>query len=159
MTRITRTTLVKAPLSSVMEYVGDFFRQESVLRVETVARVSAPVIVAYELIDDATDVVRRHDACAIRWRPNRRFFPGFRGVITARPHFARACLSLEGEYVPPGGMAGAIFDALVGRWIARDSLGRLLREVADYAESRYRQFESGSPTIEQLNTRPPAPPR
>ncbi len=57
--------------------------------------------------------------------------PGFTGVLTlgAGEDYSECELRLKGEYVPPGGTLGSVFDGLVGARIAHATLGALLDEV------------------------------
>jgi hypothetical protein len=54
--------------------------------------------------------------------------PGFEGTITLRAgeDYNECELELDGRYEPPGGVAGKLFDDLVGRRIAHATLGSLL---------------------------------
>jgi hypothetical protein len=48
-------------------------------------------------------------------------YPVFSGTLSARPIDAGSCtLELAGSYKPPGGPAGAAFDAVLGRSIASE---------------------------------------
>ena len=44
-------------------------------------------------------------------------------------------LKIEGGYTPPLGPVGAVFDAAVGTRVARASIRRLLRDLADELET------------------------
>jgi len=43
---------------------------------------------------------------------------------------------IDGDYVPPGGIFGMIFDILFGRWIAHASVHDLIRRLADDLNKR-----------------------
>jgi uncharacterized membrane protein len=63
----------------------------------------------------------------IRWRPVSGPYPSFKGQLLARRGDAHSCrLEIDGEYVPPGGIAGAAFDAVLGRRIAEEGVLDLL---------------------------------
>jgi hypothetical protein len=57
--------------------------------------------------------------------------PGFEGTITLRAgeDYSETELKLDGTYEPPAGVAGKIFDEVVGRRIAHATLGSLLEGV------------------------------
>jgi hypothetical protein len=58
---------------------------------------------------------------SLRWRPTRmsRWLPVLSGNLLTRPRGDQATeLVLDGEYRPPLGTAGMLFDHLVGRWVA-----------------------------------------
>jgi len=63
----------------------------------------------------------------LRWHPISGPYPSFKGTLLARRGDAGSCrLEIEGEYTPPGGIAGAAFDAVVGHRIAEESVTDLL---------------------------------
>jgi hypothetical protein len=99
-------------------------------------------------IDDASDEARKHQALLLAWRPNTvRMFPEFRGVLTMRPQRHGATLLLTGEYEPPNGFAGRIFDVLLGRAIARRTMNSLLDEFRTEIEREYEAERRGCPTL------------
>lgn len=75
----------------------------------------------------------------IEWHSEHGQFPRFEGVLTAFPEQDGNCsiLTLRGSYVPPGAVAGNLFDAAVGFWIARSSARELLRRIRDAVETKY----------------------
>ena len=83
--------------------------------------------------------------CAMRvtWRALQGPFPRFHGLLRTLPTGPQtAMLEVSGEYEPPGGLLGIMFDRLVGRRIARatvdDLLGRIGRAVNAEYEQRVR---------------------
>ena len=67
-------------------------------------------------------------------------FPAFHGAIVASPEGEQeARITIGGDYAPPGGWAGAVFDILVGRRIARRTLHDLLDELAQAMEADRRE--------------------
>jgi hypothetical protein len=65
-------------------------------------------------------------------------YPSFRGTLKAVAGSEReAIINLAGFYSPPGGVAGAAFDAVVGGRIAYAAIDRLLGEIADGAARDY----------------------
>ena len=94
-----------------------------------------------QIVEDATDEVRKHDALEIRWSPKHyALFPDFQGLLTVRPHQAGSYLRIEGAYEPPFGILGRLFDALIGRALARLTLARLLRDLRVDIEARNAAF-------------------
>lgn len=77
---------------------------------------------------------------SIEWEPaDGGPFPRFRGTLTCLAEPDRACtLSLAGEYEPPGGLAGRVFDVPVGAFIARKTARELLERLRASAESELR---------------------
>lgn len=90
--------------------------------------------------DDSTDDARKHEALLIAWHPkSSSLFPDFRGVVTVRPEYRGARLRLHGEYTPPYGAAGKVFDVIVGRTLARRTMDHFLDELAADIEAAYSQ--------------------
>jgi len=57
-------------------------------------------------------------------------YPRFKGTLCAEQETLNACrLDLDGEYVPPGSIAGAAFDAMLGNRIAVATSRRLLESL------------------------------
>jgi uncharacterized membrane protein len=83
---------------------------------------------------DLSEPGRPHDEIALQWSSRSRILPDFRGTVRFRIAGSGTRLVLDGEYVPPGGRIGGLFDTLVGRHVARATLrdfaGRLADELA-----------------------------
>jgi hypothetical protein len=74
------------------------------------------------------------------WDPDASLFPSFRGALHARPAGERSCvLSIAGTYEVPGGVAGQLFDAVVGVRIAHGTLEQLLGRFRDAIEEDYKK--------------------
>lgn len=73
------------------------------------------------------------------WQPiGTKALPSLSGAILARPQSdQKSRLEIDGSYVAPGGVFGAIFDRLVGVYIARTTLRALLQTFARAIESDY----------------------
>lgn len=71
-------------------------------------------------------------------------FPDFDGALTVRAaeEYSESILELQGEYTPPLGQPGKIFDAVVGHRIASNTAQTLLKTIGDEMESRYRAEEA-----------------
>lgn len=68
----------------------------------------------------------------IGWRPVSGPYPTFHGKLYALRGDTRSCrLEIEGSYAPPGGIAGAAFDAILGHRIAAESIHDLLVRFKD----------------------------
>jgi hypothetical protein len=72
----------------------------------------------------------------VAWRvPNSHAFPEFEGFFQIGAiGDGNVSLALHGRYVPPFGGVGAIFDAVVGRFIALATIQRLLVEIIQSIE-------------------------
>jgi hypothetical protein len=57
-------------------------------------------------------------------------YPAFKGTLCAEQETLKTCrLDLDGEYLPPGNIAGAAFDAMMGHRIAQAVSRRLLERM------------------------------
>ncbi len=88
----------------------------------------------------------RHDLVAepgtpgvleLSWDPEDRTVPSFKGTLRCEGGDGRSVLALEGEYKPPLGVAGAVFDLVVGRRIASATLGSLLADIKAFVEADF----------------------
>ena len=76
----------------------------------------------------------------ICWEPDASLFPSFCGTMLAHATGADTCdLKLDGTYDAPGGVAGQLFDAVVGVRIAQGTLDQLLAQFRDAIEADYRK--------------------
>jgi hypothetical protein len=65
-------------------------------------------------------------------------FPRFSGLLRIEPVGDGACvLELAGRYEPPGGVAGAAFDALLGNRVAQASLRELVTRIGRSVSAEY----------------------
>jgi len=156
--------VVRCPFSATLEYVEDHFREVAArggqvgvrLRdlVPTLGgRIKQPVTVAFDRRPDKAEGGRSHDAIEICWTAGTRFYPDFRGTLHLRiVTVDETRLSLEGEYRPPLGLAGRVFDRLIGRRIARATLRDLLDKLGDEMERREADYRRSGARSESGST-------
>ena len=104
---------------------------------------------AFVTFADVPDPSHLHHTTAISWMPERGGpFPKFVGflLIEADENYGMSRLALEGDYEPPFGAAGKVFDAAVGRTIARVTARHLLDTLRDSLEKWQRDLYA-KPTI------------
>ncbi len=79
----------------------------------------------------------------LHWDPIGGLYPSFDGTLSvqAEENYRTSRLVLAGSYTPPGGAAGAAFDAVVGARVAAATATELLRRVGDALEQRYQTEE------------------
>lgn len=96
-----------------------------------------PVSVRLKYVADRTGHRR---VVTIDWKPDGGGpFPKFQGEISTAPRDTETCaLRLSGTYTAPGGVAGKIFDAVVGVRIAQATLDVLQDQFRDAIEADYR---------------------
>jgi hypothetical protein len=76
----------------------------------------------------------------ICWEPDASLFPSFEGTLRTEPAGEAACtLSITGTYDAPGGVAGQLFDAVIGVRIAHGTLEHLLAKFRDAIEDDYKK--------------------
>lgn len=88
----------------------------------------------------AVDPMHFDEPFHVHWTPEAGgIYPSFEGQLTVRADESYKCsiLELEGEYTPPLGVAGRLFDAAAGRAIASITAQRLLAKIAVEMVSRY----------------------
>ncbi len=90
-----------------------------------------------------TDPTHFDEPWALHWDPIGGVYPSFDGTLTVQADdtYQTSRLVLTGSYTPPGGAAGAAFDAVIGSRIAAATANELLRTVGDALERRYQQEE------------------
>lgn len=87
------------------------------------------VIVYFDLIPDRS-ASPRHSAIRLSWKPTHGgAFPALTGNITSSANVTDATLHFSGRYRPPFGIAGMLFDRLIGRHIARIATQELLNDI------------------------------
>jgi hypothetical protein len=92
-----------------------------------------------------TDPMHFDQPWSVRWTPvGGGPYPDFDGELTVRAgeDYTAAVLELKGTYRPPGGVAGAAFDAVAGGRIAAATAQHLLEDVGNEMEARYRREEA-----------------
>jgi hypothetical protein len=134
---IHASALVRCPFSVAVEMVERALRDRHDMIVSPMRGVRERLHVGWAIVDDLTDECRRHDALTIFWKPEHRTFPAFSGTLTVRPHFRDVHVRITGEYHPPLGGIGRLFDRMAGRHMARLTLRRLIGDLSRAAESRY----------------------
>ena len=85
-----------------------------------------------------------NDTVRVKWRPDGGGpFPDFDGSlkIVADEDYTGFWLALDGAYVPPGGIAGKLFDAALGTRIAHATGRRLLEEIRAEMEATFGREE------------------
>jgi len=98
---------------------------------------------------DVSDIGRRHqDETHFQWNAGTPLLPDLGatlrfGIVSHR----ETLLLLDGTYDPPFGIAGAIFDELLGRRLAAATADDLLARVGDALEAEERAFRAAHPPI------------
>jgi hypothetical protein len=82
----------------------------------------------------------------VAWEPDKSLFPSFEGTLTTESTGECACrMTIAGTYDVPGGMAGQLFDAVVGVRIAHGTIEELLDRFRTAIEADYQQRTEYSP--------------
>jgi hypothetical protein len=154
--KIAVERIARCPFSVAHDYAEDFLRQIDERGAEVRVRVRdfvptrrgklrRRVRIVFERRLDESEPGRPHDAVALHWNAGTRLFPDFHGELRLRiASVDETLLTLEGEYRPPLGPLGAVFDALVGRRIARSTMSELLGRIAKAMERREEAYRAGA---------------
>ena len=138
MTQIRVHKYVGCPFSAAIELAEEAVKQRSGLYLTPTPPLGERVRFAAASTDDTSDGARKHEALLVAWRPQTRgMFPDFRGVLTVRPKREGVWLRLSGQYEPPYGVFGKVFDLFAGRVIARHTIHNFLGDVAADIEAAY----------------------
>lgn len=98
------------------------------------------LLVTYE---PARDPMHFDQPWRVHWKPKSGPYPEFDGELTVRAdeNYESSLLELQGSYLPPGGAAGAAFDAAIGKRIASATAQALLERVGAELEESYQRDE------------------
>lgn len=94
-----------------------------------------------------SDPLHFDEPWSLHWHPQGGPYPDFDGQLTVRADedYSSCALELRGTYEPPGGIAGAAFDAIVGSRIATATARELLTAIGRDIEARYDREEAAKP--------------
>ncbi|MGH7737183.1 MAG: hypothetical protein ACREMP_04875 [Candidatus Tyrphobacter sp.] len=130
---------VRCPFSAAIEMVARLHDSGMEHVVGPFSALRAPVVCHFSQVRDYTDDARIHEALVLSWEARARIpVPRMKGLITVRPNGATTTLRMDGEYEPPLGFPGRIFDEMAGRHIALRTIRRFLRELGEHVEAEWR---------------------
>jgi hypothetical protein len=145
---LSASTLVKAPSGFALAFLNTYVRDLCVGGDSTMAMrytlthlagltLERDVVVRVEYVPGATGAPAELE---IAWEPDASLFPRFKGTLHALPAGKETCtLTLGGTYNVPGGVAGQLFDAVIGVRIAHGTLENLLARFRDAIEDDYKK--------------------
>jgi hypothetical protein len=149
MSELHKTHIVRLPYHLAQRYLADSVGAHAASGEESALTLTAPgpgmeltkgVMVNF---GTAVDPMHFDQPWRIHWKPQGGPYPEFEGELTVRADetWETSRLELRGSYRPPGGIAGAAFDLVVGGRIASATAQALLRRLGDDMETRYRHDE------------------
>ncbi len=97
----------------------------------------------FEVRNDVLERGRMHEEIALHWTAQSPLLPDFAGTLRFRIHGPRTRFIIEGTYVPPSGILGALFDRIAGRRIARATAADLVTRIAARASAREAAWRVG----------------
>src|ERR1035437_3983313 len=109
--------IANCPFSIAGEYASDYLKDAergnrvSVLRAGPLGH---RVTLGFRFRTDTTEPGRPHDEILLDWSAGTAWLPNFRGTLRMRINGERTRLILDGNYAPPGGPLGVLFDAIGG---------------------------------------------
>ncbi len=126
---------VRCAFSLTIELIQSFYTANPNHRVGPFGWARARVWCEASQVRDVSDQTRVHEAFSFTcrgsgWWP----LPTVHGFITVRPNGQLTRLTLDGQYIPPFGVAGRVFDAVLGRRVAQLAIQRLANEMASFVE-------------------------
>ena len=148
MTKIEQRQLVQAPLASAKRFLDGFFAAHRdanddaahvTLHAGDIARDALVTLAPAHRPGDMTP------RFTVSWKDATDGpYPQFDGTITVASDddYGSFWLVLEGEYAPPGGLGGKLFDAVIGKRIAETTAGGLLAEIKDETERLFQAEEA-----------------
>lgn len=148
MSTLKESLLVEVPFAQAPEFIERFF-------VGSTLRLAAPGagvgIEGFALAHDVEATFRRHPGpnfsvvFDVHWESaDGGPYPVFDGqlIVAADETYESCRLTLEGSYTPPGKVAGAAFDAVLGSKIASATAKELLARVRTFMREGYEKVES-----------------
>ncbi len=93
------------------------------------------VAVRFRRQRDITEPGRLHDEIVFDWNALSRWLPDLRGVLRFRIESSRTRIILHGEYVPPFGTLGSLFDRFIGHRLAQATADDLVHRLARALEA------------------------
>jgi hypothetical protein len=147
--RLTRSVTVKAPSSFALAFMSTYFLERGLHAsgAELALRFPLPHILVGELtLEKRVRVELEYTPgggsgrpMTIAWHPlGKGPVPSFSGTLGATPQTEATCtLTIEGRYTPPGGIAGVVFDQLIGVRIANATIAALLEQFRRAIETDY----------------------
>jgi hypothetical protein len=157
MTRIAERRPVECPYHFARSYLGEVLEPAAASGARRTILLTVPVadraLAKEVIVEFAVALDPRHfdEPWAVHWEPKGGGpYPTFDGTLVVRADetYDRSVLELDGEYAPPLGAAGAIFDAVVGKRIAEFTARGLLGRIGSALEARYQTEEAKKKTAE-----------
>jgi hypothetical protein len=149
MSKLKETAIVETPFAQAADLVENFLHKavdaNGKLTLQLTAAVAGvqlehPVVVTFDRISGPNETI----VFRLSWEAvGDGFFPVFRGTLTvAEDETYKTCrLILEGTYHPPLGVAGAVFDAVLGSRIAQATGAELLERLRTFLNASYQEVE------------------
>lgn len=148
MTNVSDTVFVRAPLSSAARLLSQFFDANATADglgahvLLTAGDIQQPAVIAMTPVHRPADMTPHY---LVHWEADGGGpFPAFDGelVVGSDEDYNTFVLRLDGRYAPPGGAAGRVFDAVIGRHLAESTVRTLLQQIAATIESHFNREES-----------------
>lgn len=153
MTKLNTRYHVHCPYVRAREYLHEVLQEASQNRLPRLLSLTAPVPgTGIEFTKEVrvvcapgVDPMHFDEPWKVSWEPVAGgTYPTFDGQLTVRADedYDGAILELTGEYTPPLGTAGILFDAALGQKIAKATTIRLLSNLSEEMIGRYEREEA-----------------
>jgi hypothetical protein len=131
---------VKAPSGFALAFLNTYVRDRAGVDGDTCLPLRYTVTQLAGLTLERDVVVRVEYVLQPGGAPDASLFPNFKGTLHADETTKAACtLTIDGEYDAPGGVAGQLFDAVIGVRIAHGTIVQLLEQFRDAIEEDYKK--------------------
>lgn len=143
---IKASVMLPTPVERVRTYLAEGFArvaQGGPQRVPLIAHIPIlGVVVSKNVILECTRIDGTDD-WMIHWTPEPGGrYPSFEGRLSVAAGHDKTILTLGGNYTPPLGAAGKVFDEAIGRHVSDDSAHEFLMTLAAEMRARYAYEEA-----------------
>jgi hypothetical protein len=144
---------VDCPIAAALDYAAEFFKQFERPKANIVSlrlralglpvpgTLKQPVSLRFGIHGDSTEQGRGHEEIVFSWFATSPLLPDFHGIVRAsiapRMH---TTFTIEGHYLPPFGVLGSLFDAVLGRHLALATLQDLLSDLVAQTAAQHHAF-------------------
>jgi hypothetical protein len=149
MSKLLERRVINCPYNLARQYLEDSVAPKAASGEPSLLdlTVSAPPLNLQKTVrvtfESAVDPMHFDKPWHIHWDPQSAGYPQFDGELSVRADetYSISRLELRGAYRPPGGVAGEVFDWIVGGQIASATAQSLLERLGNEMEARYHRDE------------------
>ena len=149
LSEISAEKMCECPFSIAQQYIESYLKEAEAGGTAAVIHLplATPIIsfgrkvaMTFSLAPDETEPGRSHDEVLVRWNSGVPLLPDFRGSIRYRIAGLRTLVRIDVVYKPPLGTLGAMFDRIIGKWLATRTINDLLRRIKTRLEKQQSEW-------------------